>query len=86
MKTKSDTKIQKYAAKVLRARIKELGLNNYRLVKENNRLINLTTTTNIMSGKHAVSIQVLGRYLDILGLEMIIRPKQDNNEDTSTDE
>ena len=71
----------KYVASVFKARLKELGLSQYRFVNERTEYANRPTLTRILRGDGSSSISTIAHYADMLGMEIIIRPKEQDNED-----
>lgn len=69
-----------YVAKAFKKRLKEKGLSQYRFVNEHTECTNRPTLMNILRGANGTNISTLAHYADLLGLEIIIRPKQTDNE------
>lgn len=70
-----------YVAKVFKERLNELGISQYRFINEYAELTNRPTLTRILRGSGSSSIMTIAHYADLLGLEIIIRPKRQDNED-----
>lgn len=70
----------KYVAQVFKERLKELGLSQYRFINDNVEFANRPTLTRILRGDGGSNIATVAHYADMLGLEIIIRPKQKEDE------
>ena len=80
METKKEKHdIQKYVADVIKTRLAELGMTQYRFVKDNPDVVNALTLHNMLNCKYAPYLITVSEYCDRLGLEIIIRPKQDED-------
>lgn len=76
---KENHDILKYVADVIKNRLAELGMTKYRFVKDNPDVVNTLTLHNMLNCKYAPYLTTVAEYCDRLGLEIIIRPKQDEN-------
>lgn len=70
-----------YVAKVFKERLKEMGLSQNRFVNTHVEFANRPTLTRILRGDGGSNIATVAHYADMLGLEIIIRKKQTDNED-----
>lgn len=78
---KENHDILKYVADVIKKRLGELGITKYRFCKDNSDVVNALTLHNMLNCKYSPYFTTVAEYCDRLGLEIIIRPKQ--NEDKS---
>lgn len=69
-----------YVAQTFNKRLKELGLSKFRFINENNEFSNRPTLTRILRGDGGSNITTVAHYAEMLGLEIIIRPKQTEDE------
>lgn len=77
---KFNNTFNEYVATVFKDRMKELGISGNRFVEENADFSTRPTLRRILSGKRGGSnINTIAHYADLLGLELIIRPKQNND-------
>lgn len=77
-KNKEVHDIQKYISDVFRERLAELDMSQYRFCKENPD-IKILTLHNILNCKYSPYVTTLAEYCDKLGMEIIIRPKKNEN-------
>lgn len=76
MKAPKNQYLQKYISDTLKDRMEELGFSQYRLLQDNPSTTNEVTLRNILRGSWSTNIHTLAHYCDLLGLEIIIRPKK----------
>lgn len=69
-----------HVAKVFQERLKELGMSRYRFIRSF-PVTNQGTLERILTGVGSTNIQTLAYYADCLGLEVIIRKKEENRKD-----
>lgn len=81
MKRLSKTDFPEYVSKVFKARLKELGLSQNRCVEEIADFSTRPTLRRIIRGHGSTNINTLAYFCEKLGLEIIIRPKEQDNED-----
>ena len=68
-----------YVAKTFKDCIAELGMSQHRFVNENIEFTNRPTLSRILRGDGGSNIMTVAHYADLLGLEIIIRKKQDKD-------
>ena len=66
-----------YVAEKFKERLNELGISQYKFVNTYADLTNRPTLQRIMRGVGGSSIDTVAHYADLLGLELIIRKKED---------
>lgn len=67
----------KYIAEKFKERLKELGMTQYKFVNSQPDYTNHPTLRRILKGEGGSNIETIAHYADLLGLELIIRKKQD---------
>lgn len=68
-----------YVAQTFKARMKELGMSQYRFCKENPNVVKRMTLTRILrEDKGGCSFSTFVAYADLLGLEIKLVPKDEN--------
>lgn len=72
-----------YIAKCFKERLKELGLTPYRFERKNADLATHQTWMRIMKGDCGMNSNTLASICDRLGLEIIIRKKEEHREDNN---
>lgn len=65
-----------YVAKVFNERIRELGMSKYFFLNKYADLANRPTLTRILRGNGGTNIATIAHYAELLGLEIVIRPKK----------
>lgn len=70
----------KYVAQAFKERLKEIGMSQYKFINEHTESANRPTLTRILRGDGGSNIATVAHYADMLGLEIIIRPKQKEDE------
>lgn len=65
----------RYVAETFNHRLKELGLSKNRFVNTHIEFTNRPTLMRILRGEGGANINTVAHYADLLGLEIIIRPK-----------
>lgn len=70
-----------YVAKTLCTRIFELDTSAAEVARKSNDAITPSTMSRILNGVGSTSINTLAIVADLLDMEIIIRPKQKDNED-----
>lgn len=75
-------KFLQYIADTIKDRLEELGITRYRFVADNSDIISYPGLSKLYHAKQGTTIMVLNDVLDRLGMEIVIRPKQYENEDT----
>lgn len=85
MKVKCKTDISEYVSNIFKEEIKKRGVSITRFVAENFDYSVRGTLYNIITGKHSTNINTLAFFCDKLGLEIIIRPKEQNNDNNNED-
>lgn len=75
---KQEKNFNNYVARVFSDRLKELGLTKYKFQKDNKDITSMPTLMNVLNGKETKT-KTLVDYCDRLGLEIIIRPKKDED-------
>lgn len=73
-----------YISDVVKTRLNQLGMTRYRFVKDNPDIATHPILDNIIHGSKAVNSKTLYDYMDRLGLEIIIQPKEEPKEDRLT--
>lgn len=71
----------KYVSDVFKERFKELGLSQYRFIKDNEGIVSRQTLTRIMRGNNGISATTLALYADLLGLDIIFEPQTKQNDE-----
>lgn len=77
---KFENDFPKYVSRVFKERLKQKGMSQYRFINEHAEAANRGTLRNILRGSYATNITTLAHYADLLGLDIIIRPKEQDNE------
>lgn len=77
MKIKND--FSKKAGKILRDRLKELGLTRYRLFLNNPTTVIPGTLDRALDGKN-MNLATLAHLCDLLDLEIVIKPKENGTD------
>lgn len=67
----------KYVAEKFNERLKELGMSRYRFINSNPDYTNHPTLTRMLQGKGGTYAETVAHYADLLGLEIIIRKKEE---------
>jgi DNA-binding phage protein len=73
-RTPRQREVAAFISETLRARMTELGISQYRMVRENDDF-NLVTMQRLLHGVGSPSVDTLVPYLDTLGLELSITKK-----------
>lgn len=73
---KAKVGLAQYAAEVFTERLRELGVTLCKFAEDNEGKISYPTLSRIVNGSGGTSANSLGVVADMLGLEIIIRPKQ----------
>jgi DNA-binding phage protein len=73
-RTPRQREVAAFISETLRARMTELGISQYRMVRENDDF-NLVTMQRLLHGVGPPSVDTLVPYLDTLGLELSITKK-----------
>lgn len=73
----NNNKFNKYVAKVFTDRLKELGVSRYRVQTAHMDTVTRETFARVCRGNGGCNINTLAHYCDILGLEIIIKNKED---------
>lgn len=76
-------KFLQYIADTLKNRLEELGMTRYRFVVDNPDIISHPGLSKLYHAKQGTSVMMLHDVLDRLGMEIVIRPKEYGNEDSS---
>lgn len=74
-----------YVAKEFRKQFKRQGLSQYRFLKNNEGTVTRQTLTRILKGKEGINSSTLALYADLLGLDIIIKPQKQKEEDENQD-
>lgn len=72
---KHDNDFPHYVAAVFKDRLKKLGISQYKFLNTYADLAGRPTLTRIMHAHGGTNIKTLAHYADLLGLEIVIRPK-----------
>ena len=75
MKAPKNKYFQKYVADSVLKRLEELGMSQYKFLKENPETTTEMTLRRIVRGDCA-NVATIVHYCDLLGLEIIIQPKK----------
>lgn len=67
----------KHAASVLRARLEELGCSIYRFVRYDSDIASPYTMQRFLRGEGGTTLRTFAHMCDNMGLEIIIKPKDD---------
>lgn len=76
MKVPKNQYFQNYISETIRKRLEEFGLSQYRFLQDNKNTTNEVTLRNILKGNYSTNIHTIAHYCDLLGLEIVIRPKE----------
>ena len=78
---KSNTGFERYVADVFCDRFAELGITQTKFLEDGGNKITHPTLCRVLNGHGGANINTIHTIADMLGLEIIIRPKQQDNED-----
>lgn len=66
-----------YVAEKFKERLQELGLSQYKFIMSNPDYTNHPTLRRMLQGKGGTYAETVAHYADLLGLEIIIRKKEE---------
>ena len=67
----------KYVAEKFNERLKELGMSRYKFINTYADYTNHPTLTRMLRGIGGTNIETIAHYAELLGLEIIIRKKEE---------
>lgn len=77
---KRNTGFEKYVADVFCERIYELDITQTQLLEDTGNKVSAPSLSRVLNGHGGTNINTIATIADMLGLEIIIRPKQEEDE------
>lgn len=77
-----NTKFERYVADVFCDRLDELDITQLQLIERTGNKISQPSLSRVLKGSSASNINTIATVADMLGLEIIIRPKQTEEDET----